>query len=60
MNEIDNVVQKTNPKSDRGIITYVVLELKQGKAISLSGFKPDDELLFHSCKYYFENRIRAT
>jgi hypothetical protein len=60
MNDIDNVVQKTNPKSDRGIITFVVLELKQVKEISLSGFKPDDELLFHSCKYYFENRIRAT
>ena len=58
--EIDNIVQKINAKTQKGVITTIVIEMKQGKPISLSGFKPDDELLFQSCKYYFDNSRRAT
>jgi hypothetical protein len=58
--DIDTIAQKINEKTRNGIITTVVIEMKQGKPISLSGFKPDDELLFQSCKYYFDNGRRAT
>ncbi len=60
MMEIHDIVQVVNDKSNNGILTTVSIEMKKGKAISLSGFKPDDELLFQSCKYYFDNRRRAT
>ena len=56
--EIDNIIQKINEKAKNTAATVIVIELKNGKSISLSGFKPDDDLLYQSCKYYLnKNRI---
>ena len=60
MIEIEKIVQKLNDKVKNSTMTVVMIEMKQSKAIRLSGFKPDDELLFQSCKYYFDNKRCAT
>ena len=60
MMEIKSIVQRADDKAKASGITTIVIEMKQGKTIPLTGFEPDDEVLFQSCNYYFENRKGAT
>ncbi|MEW6196749.1 MAG: hypothetical protein AB1521_16505 [Bacteroidota bacterium] len=60
MTDISDIIQETDEKTKAGSVTYTVIKLSDNKDISLLGFKPDDELLFQSCKYYFNNKTRAT
>jgi len=58
--EIKDIVVRTDDKTKGSGLTTIVIELKLGKKIPLSGFEPDDEMLFQSCKYYLEHRRGAT
>ncbi len=60
MTDINDITQETDDKTKAGSVTYTVFKLSNNKDISLLGFKPDDELLFQSCKYYFDNKTRAS
>lgn len=56
MSEIKSIYQETDNKSGNGEKTYTMIKTKKDEIISLIHFTPDDELLFQSCKYYFDNR----
>ena len=60
MSDVKSIYQETQTKSNDLIMTYTVIETKIGEKILLAKFKPNDELLFQSCKYYYENKKHAT